>query len=342
MNAAGVFVFTSGEQAAHLRDFKITCVQPDTSTIGNLTNYPVAISATSGGGQPRFILERMAITKFIYGVAMTGNCGGSTLDDVQLSAFNTQVNIDGSLDTVRLQSVHVYPFDLTSNQKTIFYGSTTGIVSGRCDDLVLADCLFLCRNQVVLQMGSDGNATFGSASNCGFDSFIGLTMSAGAFSINGGYFSLDPLAIPSIYQTGGDLRVSDSTFFATLTSDFPIVDFPVQSGVGFLKLTGCSFSVSGDTTCINVTSQGGATGAMAQVTNCSFQKPSNTSYSKAVVAVPSNGRLTMSNCRISDKGTGTGTFIYIPNDDWHRIIGNASTGWSNVFPSAVSGVYLYN
>jgi hypothetical protein len=46
--------------------------------------------------------------------------------------------------------------------------------------------------------------------------------------------------------------------------------------------------------------------------------------------------------RTIDKGAGAGTFFYIGEDDWHRIIGNASVGWSNVLPTPVNGVYQWN
>ena len=348
LQAAGIFVFTSGEPAPQLRDFKITCVQPDRSVFNNLVKYPAAIQASLNNGQPRFILTRMAITLFPTCVQMTGNCGGATLNDVQLGGLQWSVVIDGSEDTVRLQTLHVYPFDLTANQSTIFYGTAIGVSSGRCEDLVMTDCLFICHTHLNLLQGSNSifpGTTFGSAVNCGFDTYTGIVMSAGNFAVNGGYFSLGVSgAIPSIYQTGGQLRLSNVWFDASLTSSFPIVDIsPSTAAASYLNITGYEFfTAAADVTCISASGVSGAE-AIVQVSSCIFSKVPNTSYGSPVVSFPNSiGRLCMANCQISDKSTGTGTFISINTDNWHRVIGNASTGWSNVFPSARAGIYLYN
>jgi hypothetical protein len=51
------------------------------------------------------------------------------------------------------------------------------------------------------------------------------------------------------------------------------------------------------------------------------------------VGVGGSARLTAMGNRMTDKGSGAGTFFNIGADDWHRIIGNAPVGWSNVFPT---------
>jgi hypothetical protein len=59
------------------------------------------------------------------------------------------------------------------------------------------------------------------------------------------------------------------------------------------------------------------------------------------VNVPAPGgsaRLTAMRNRMTDKGAGAGTFFNIGPDDCHRIIGNASLGWGNVFPTSGVGV----
>jgi hypothetical protein len=46
--------------------------------------------------------------------------------------------------------------------------------------------------------------------------------------------------------------------------------------------------------------------------------------------------------RITDNGSGSGTFFSMPEDDWHRVIDNSSVGWANLFPEPGNGVYQWS
>jgi hypothetical protein len=90
-----------------------------------------------------------------------------------------------------------------------------------------------------------------------------------------------------------------------------------------------------------------AAGTAAQVgrNGNRFERTPNVAYTQPTVNVPAPGgsaRLTAMGNRMTDKGAGAGTFFYVGEDDWHRIIGNASVGWSNVFPAPEDGVYEWN
>ena len=67
----------------------------------------------------------------IVAVDMRGNSGGSYIEDCQFSCFGTVstggggILIDGSLDTVRIDKLHTWPFTLTTNQQIIFYNTAT-------------------------------------------------------------------------------------------------------------------------------------------------------------------------------------------------------------------------
>jgi hypothetical protein len=87
------------------------------------------------------------------------------------------------------------------------------------------------------------------------------------------------------------------------------------------------------------------TSAQVILNGCDFERTPNVAYTQPTVSVPApagNVRLTAMGNRTDDKGAGAGTFFNIGADDWHRIIGNASVGWSNTFPTPGVGVYEWN
>lgn len=59
----------------------------------------------------RWKLHRCRVTGFTVGIDMTGNCGGAELDDVGVWNSSTNIAIDGSLDTIHMRSLRVFPFD---------------------------------------------------------------------------------------------------------------------------------------------------------------------------------------------------------------------------------------
>jgi hypothetical protein len=351
MAATGVIVFAAPvNQPPVIRRIGIQFTQPDTPTYSALTTYPVAVYAPN---QPRFEIRECLFSNATSVINMTGNSGGAYLDDIQMSFYGTAINIDGSLDWVRVHKLHAFPFNMTTNQSNLFLTSASvgyAISSGRCDGLILSDCLFINSQQIFLFQGTGANPgpTFGAFSNVAFDTNPGLTMQAGDISMSGCYFSRNNGIAnqPAIYLTGGNLRISSAMcIFATGTQTFPMINVAaVGSGTtAFLQMDNCTFECgsSGDTTTVLLSQTTGTNNAMVSLSNCMFIKPQNGTYTKPVVQQTS-GRLSMSNCRITDKGTATGTFIYINGDDWHRIIGNASLGWSNTFPTATLAVYQYN
>ncbi len=104
---AGVFVAKTGEPGPVWRDFSVSFVQPDTDDRAKLTRYPPAFSVPD---TPRFEMEHMGCYVATTCVDMKGNSGGATIADLQMSAFEVGIDIDGSLDTVRLLSIHGWPF----------------------------------------------------------------------------------------------------------------------------------------------------------------------------------------------------------------------------------------
>jgi hypothetical protein len=102
------------------------------------------------------------------------------------------------------------------------------------------------------------------------------------------------------------------------------------------EFTGCRFTTgSADASSVLITAPAG-TSAQVILNGCDFKRTPKVAYTQPTVYVPApagSARLTAMANRTIDKGSGAGTFCYIGADDWHRIIGNASVGWSNVFPT---------
>ncbi|MQR01264.1 hypothetical protein [Glaciimonas soli] len=100
-----------------------------------------------------------------------------------MSVFNTAISIDGLFDSIRLSRLHIWPFNLTPNQMSIYNdGKTTGVLSGGADDLQISNSLFFNLNSAVnLFQGSSGT-TFANISNTDFDNYGGLVVSAGIIS----------------------------------------------------------------------------------------------------------------------------------------------------------------
>jgi Pectate lyase superfamily protein len=342
LSAPGVIQFNTGEEGPILRDFGLDFQQPDTNIRNQLVAYPAAISAKN---TPRFQIRNLGVYRALIGIDMTENSGGAEIDGLEASCFYYSVLIDGSLDTVRINNLHCWNFGLTSNQLQIFQNvGTQGIRSGRCDDLKLTNCLFICGTHLVLYQSSQGT-TFGGATNCSFDTFTGLLMEAGNFSVVGGYFSLGIPNIPSIYHTGGTLRVTSADFQQGNSSSFPVISMSPDNSNADLNIDNCTFNTGGgDVTCIDLAASRN-TQALANVSNCLFFRAPNISYSKPTISSRSAGgasRLTAIGNRCTDKGSGSGNFIYLGNTDWHKIIGNTSPGWSNTFISTWPSVCQYN
>jgi hypothetical protein len=350
MAATGVIIINAAyNNAPSLYRIGMQFVQPDTSNYSSLTIYPVAVYAQL---QSRFEVRECLISNASVVMDLRQNSGGAYIEDLQMSFYTSGILIDGAEDIMRINNLHSWPFNMTASQSNLFlYSQSVGyaISSGRCDGLLLSDCLFINSQQVFLYEGTTTAApgnTFGSFSNCGFDTNIGLVMQAGDIAISGGYFSRSSTISnePALYFTGGNLRITGATFIYGFTSTFPVVSansLTTSPKNSYLQISNCIFEGgTGDTTSVYVAK---ATGAEMTVTldSCIFDRATNTIWANPVVQVGS-GRLGMVNCRISDIGTGYGVFIDISIDDWHRIIGNASLGWANKFPTASLAVYQYN
>jgi len=324
--ANGVIELASGEPAGTVEDLAIRFAQPDTNDRSQLIQYAPAISAV---GQPRFRVRHVRISRAWNGIDMKGNSGGASIEDVQMSAFNVGVDIDGSLDSVRVVDLHFWPFDLTANQVGVFLvAPTVAIQSGRMDDLHISGLLNISALGIRLYQSAAGT-TFGEVTNADFDTFQGISMSAGNLSLAGSFFSSN--GTPWITQSGGQLSISGSNFFTGVgTAD----------GINYSGGTGSSLTLSScrfETTAADRRSIF-SNGIDLTVSGCNFSRNPSIGYTAPTIDIAS-GRATLMGNRTRDKGPGPGTFIRVATDDWHRVVFNAPVGWLMDTPFPTFGIY---
>jgi hypothetical protein len=273
---------------------------------------------------------------------MTGNSGGAAIDDLEISAFDKGIWIDGSEDTVRLNQVHDWPFDLTANQTLAFADpNAVGFYVGRCDDCEIANSLTISGTGMKFFAGSGGIAPFALISNSGFDTNNGVSISDGIIQMASVYFTLNPSApVQAINMTGGSLNVSSFRALAGPTS-LPMVQV---SGTAILNMSNGHIQIGAQNSTF-LSSQASSGIGHIGLTNNYFDATPNVAHTNPLISIAGGSgsiRVQAFGNQVSDKGTGAGTFWSVGYDDFHRIIGNASVGWTNAFPTAVYGVYQSN
>lgn len=340
LSATGVLYSNTGEPGFDVRDLTIEFVQPDTAVRGNLVAYPPAIYAQA---TPRFRVSGVRIIGAKTGIDMRGNSGGVIVDGLEISSFDYAIRIDGSLDTVRVLNLHHWPFGLTANQQSIFYDSSNiGLESGRCDDLKLHGALFIGGGkQLRFITGSGGGDTFGTVSDTQFDTWGAVEMTAGNVLMVNCSWSAGSSGVRPVLHTGGNLRISSANFEAAVALTNPMVESSMSSGgASYLAVLGSIFRLSGDNKAIRVAASSGQANAL--VNSNQFVLPQNTSPTNAVADVAAGARITFTDNRASDKGTGTGNLLAIAQDNFHIVGDNSFLNWGMSLPASWTNIAAFN
>lgn len=334
MNDTAVLVFTVNEPGPTLRDLGIRFVQPVTSNRNLLFPYPPAIYARA---VPRFTIQNCRITQGMGGIDMRLNSGGATIDGLEMSCYNYGVQIDGSLDTVRIMRLQYWPFEIagTANESIFFDTNNRGVVSGRCDDLKINSCLFINGGiQLELQTTASGT-TFGAVTDTDFDNFASLSQTGGFMSAVACYFTVGSATYNPITLAGnGMLRVNSCELSAAVAVTNAFIQ---ESGsTSYLQVDNCTFRNSGP---------GGGfinqNAGTAIINGNQFVVGLNQSWINPLVAV-AGGRMSFVNNRCTDKGSGAGTLITVVSNNQHVITNNASVGWSYSFPGTTTLMVIAN
>ena len=331
----GVFVAKTGEPGPVWRDFSVSFAQPDTDERAKLTRYPPAFSALN---TPRFEMEHLGCYVATMCVDMKGNSGGATIADLQMSAFEVGIDIDGSLDTVRVIDPHWWPFSLSQGQQTIFMdqGSHRCIALnvGRIDDLVVRGGLFLGGLAIHVFQGKSGSA-FGTIDGTDFDSTSGIAAEAGFLQIAAVAFTLGTKGAQAIVTTGGEVTIASSMVFVGAPLKAPAVELNGGSlSIMGSQLHGNGFDVS---TIAQISSQ-----STLVLTGNIFSRTPGVPYAHPTIDLV-DGRMIANGNFATDKGAGIGTFLHVTKDDaFNRIVGNSSPGWANTLPRQRQGTYLFD
>ena len=355
LSAQGVLVFACGEEGPQLEDFGMAFEQPDTSDRNQLTHYPVAIYAVNTA---RFTITSLKITNAMNGIDMTGNCGGAFIDLLEMSAFSTGIQIDGSLDTVRINQFHFWCFAMSPNQCNIFFGSARALNVGRVDGLMLSEFLNISSLGINMYRSASGDPWV-YMSDSGFDTFNGITMSAGSLQMVNSYITLaNTPALRGVHQTGGILQFTNCYFTSGQTQPFILLE---NMSNGALQIDNCYFNYA---TGAQISVGGNASNNTIQVSNSRFQAQSgafqllgaapgtnkihlsnniietaNVGYAQPIVNVLGGNRVYMSGNRLND---GFANFVHVEQDNPNWVSGNIGYGWKYLLPKNGIGFYSNN
>ena len=369
LSSTAVFDCSNLQPGAILRDFGMTFAQPDTSSRASLTAYPVAIKATDS---PRVTFQNLKIQGAINGINLTGNSGGAIIDLLEMSAFGTGISIDGSMDTIRIDKFHFWPFNLSANQQTIFYANPTRALSvGRCDGLFITEFLNISNLGLYQFQGGSGSAQI-FIENSAFDSYNGILQTAGQLHVTNSYITIYPTSgLNGYIMNGTAVAQFTNCWFLGGATNQPM--FLVQNaGTGSsLKIGECQFEGPVANQPFIALANSATTGAALQVSDCTFNIGStnayvinsgtptsgttnfhfvnnivlttaNTAYTTPMFGFSTNNRIYMSGNRVLDKGSGAGVFISVLQDNYNWVSGNMAPGWTITTPAAVTGYYSNN
>lgn len=335
MSADGVILLEDNtDPGAAVEDLSIIFEQPDTNVRADLNQYPPAIKAN---GAPRFAVRRVRIELAWDGIDMTGNNGGAVIEDFEISAFNIDIDIDGSLDSVKISKAHHWPFGLVIPSRPLLYtlyesSLHTGIKVGRCDDFHLSDSIFFSLATATNFYASGSGSAFGNIVNCDFDDRGGLNVSSAALTVNGCYFSVGKTDSVVANISGGSVAMNGCTV-----------------SMSALPLGGKAIVVSGASTqftwsgglygsgSLDATAVSGDTGCRMNIQGVMFDRVTNTAYSMPTVNY-SNAKGSFVSNTTGPKGSGAGSLVSVGGDLDVYIGPNIRSGWAYTLPAGALGL----
>jgi hypothetical protein len=337
----GVIHLRGTELRSSVEHLSILFDQPDTTVRASMTAYVPAIYAQ---GIARFRVQHVQIALAWDGIDMRGNCTAE-INDLEMSHFNSGIQIDGSLDSIRIAHLHVWPFSCTANQ-TVAMGdeANIGLKVGRADGLHLSNSLFLCGTAISTfpSIVTTGNCLF-HITNCQFDTWSGIVFGAGNIRIGECLFTtLTAFGYQALRVTapvaGGSLLLSNC-FFLTDAGTLVDVEILGQVGAGYLhvNLNNCMF-LTGSGNASSITADGTLGGLLQLVVaNGHFSRTLNGVYTAPTIGLAGGVRAIIVNNMATDKGTGSGDFVTAVNAN-ASVEGNTIPGWGLNFSGATQEV----
>ncbi|WP_245258072.1 glycoside hydrolase family 55 protein [Rhodomicrobium vannielii] len=321
-SAPAVIDIRGPEPGGEVRDLTISFAQPDAGERAVLLPYPPAIRAQA---TPRFKLSRLRVERARIGLDMRGNSGGATIDDLEISAFDRAVWIDGALDSVKISKLHVWPFGITQAQRAIYDDAVNeGLRIARCDDLHLSDSIIFGLRKAAIFHRSDAGDAFGTISSVDFDHCGGLICEAANLRVVGCLFTLGVPDGVWMRAGKGQVNVVGSWFHARKTLASPGI---ASTGSGLLSVSSCVFN-TGDTDFVHIALEPGTTFNLAALT---FAKAQGKSYAQPLILARERASGSMSGL----VATSTSGGELVRRDAHHsaslpptvQIIGVEAPGW---------------
>lgn len=301
-------------------DFGFLFAQIDSYNPSVLIHFPPAfyINAT-----PRTRFRRLRIAQGWVGINFVGQCGGAVIDDLETSCLAYNVMIDGCADTMRINNWHCFQFDLTANQVAYFYSSACyGLYCGRCDDLILSNCLWLCGQDTATYFyaSSLGN-TFGSISNCDWDTNGGLNIQAvSGLALTNSQLSFPPAAGSghhAIVLVAGSLSMTNCSIYCNgTTADLNAI---LQTG-GTIAMSDCELTTNVDSCLYAITA------GVTDFTDNTLSYGVAGSKSVALINIL-GGAGVISDNTFKTITTGTGTAITFSVDTYFVVNDNFMGNW---------------
>jgi hypothetical protein len=347
LNVKGVFDWspldspsTPVKDSGGISGFTVQFVQPDTTVVANYTHWPPAFYS-SGAVYP--IVENVDIYAAWDGIkldAVGGNNNGAGYRNVRASWFHTAFDLDGSLDTVRIEKFQGSTFGLTSNQTTAFASPTAAEIAfhiGRIDDVKIINCtIFPAFGD--FHTGADGSAAQAEITGLWADQG-GYRQSDGIVQISNSFIGGNLTAQQSIVFTGGQLYITNTRISNSV--GFPCVYAVVTAGVAAVPTTYPPFLSVQDSYITTLNSDVQAVIATtatpyAGVFNLALANNFIARYPGIAYAVETiniaNGtgdtRLKAIGNIFGLRGGGSGKAILLADDTWHEVTGNQGDGYT--------------
>lgn len=327
--SSGVIVCSSGEPGCVLRDFQVAFVQPVTSTRARLTAYPPAIDMKA---QARSFVDRVRITNARTAIDARGNTGGTTFSNLEISSYDYALRLDGAIDSVRVLNPHFWPFAVSAANRAIYDdGANVGFDIGRADDFrVVGGLLINGGKQFNFYTSSSGTA-FGSVMGTDLDTYANVTMNGGDITFSGCWFTLGSASTSVVNLTSGKLRIVDGNLQNARALSVPMIAIAANGANAYFQLANSVVSVTGDTTVFSMSASRAVATAIVSA-NQIIPPQNGTPANPLFATTSSNTRLTFTENRLVDKGTGAGVGLAIGSDDYHVIANNALIGWAMSLP----------
>lgn len=314
-------------------------VPSGSTTRAGMVHYAAAALGSVAGTQATGVLvQHVKITGAWDCFRMNTGAGNGkvTIRDANVSSFNTMADIDNIFDTITFDNVHWWPWGLTGPQFPAFFDpANVGIHSGRCDDLQVSNSLFDGGQAMSFYTGTGGVTTF-TLTSVKFDTNAGITMSAGQGTMNGGYFSIGNTAARAFNMSGG--------IFASSGVQWGIVSTTTNSQIQISGPSQFYASSSYFNTGPNDVSMFGISGSTAFVSiiGDQFLRSANVAFVNPTILNANASRVMISNNILTDKGTGLGYFLTMPNDSQSVVSDNSLLGWSMALPASFSSINYHD